>query len=123
MVWHDVHMPDEHAFTLGQVDQRPDSVVGPFLSGSAERRIEELAENDFNLSIERYVLAPEMRRMRELAASATTVVLEDIAELHRPQAIPGTKGMNGGPQIELTEVGVTDIDEAGVVGSRVSRCR
>jgi type I restriction enzyme M protein len=79
--------------------------------------VEELAENDFNLSVERYVLAPEMRRMRELAASATTVALEDIAELYRPQAIAGIKAMAAGAQIEVTEVGVADIDEAGVVRS------
>jgi type I restriction enzyme M protein len=77
--------------------------------------VEDLAANDFNLSVERYVLQPEVRRMRELAADATAVQLDDIAELYRPQAIASRKGMAAGPQLALAEVGVADIDEAGIV--------
>ena len=79
--------------------------------------VDDLAANDFNLSVERYVLEPEARRMRELTASANTVSLEDIAELYRPQTIPGAKRAGGASEMELVEVGVADIDEAGLVRS------
>lgn len=78
--------------------------------------IDELAANDFNLSVERYVLDPEARRMRELTASAITVSLEDIAEFYRPQAIPSANRAAATSEIGLVaEVGVADIDEAGLV--------
>lgn len=81
--------------------------------------VDDLAANDFNLSVERYVLEPEARRMRELTARAVTVSLEDIAEFYRPQAIPGAKGAATASETGLVEVGVADIDEAGLVRSPV----
>jgi len=43
--------------------------------------VDELAANDFNLSVERYVLAPDVRRLRELAENTPTVALEDRQSL------------------------------------------
>jgi type I restriction enzyme M protein len=77
--------------------------------------VADLAKNDFNLSVERYVLEPDVRRMRALSANATKVQLDDIVELYRPQAIPSGKVTDAGSQLALAEVGVADIDEAGVV--------
>jgi type I restriction enzyme M protein len=77
--------------------------------------IDDLVANDFNLSVDRYVLEPEARRMRTLAAAATTAQLDDIVELYRPQAIPSNKGPASLHQLTLIEVGVADIDESGLV--------
>jgi type I restriction enzyme M protein len=82
---------------------------------SASVPVDDLAANDFNLSVERYVLDPEARNMRKLAASATTGPLDDIAELYHPQAIPGSREVTSKLQVALAEVGVADIDEAGLV--------
>jgi type I restriction enzyme M protein len=51
--------------------------------------------------------------MRELAAKATTVSLDDVAEFYRPQALP--KATGSGPKGEFFEVGAADIDEVGLV--------
>ena len=87
---------------------------------------DEIAGNDFNLSVERYVLDSEARRMRDLLAQAEAVPLEDVAEISRPQALlvgrdrAGREGRqtsdiaDGGAGV-LLEVGVGDIDDAGVV--------
>jgi type I restriction enzyme M protein len=79
--------------------------------------IDELAANDFNLSVERYVLDPEARRLRELTAEQSTVPLSEVAELYRPQAIPASKNAGDAQHLTVSEVGVADIDEAGVVRS------
>lgn len=76
--------------------------------------LDELVANDFNLSVERYVLGPEALRMRELAAATTTVPLDDIVEFYRPQAIPSPKDTTI-PLDTAAEVGISDIDEAGLV--------
>jgi type I restriction enzyme M protein len=76
--------------------------------------LEEVAANDFNLSVERYVLEPAARRVRDMASHAETALLEDIAELSRPQALPKPKD-NGGTKISFFEVGAADIDETGIV--------
>ena len=76
----------------------------------------ELGANDFNLSVERYVLSPEALRMRELTAATMTVPLDDIVEFYRPQAVPSPKE-TAVPLDTAAEVGVSDIDEAGLVRS------
>ena len=76
--------------------------------------ISEIEANDFVLLPERYVLSPEMRRVRELTSSSKTVVLDDIVELYRPQALRGPKD-TGLAHDTLFEVGVADIDEVGLV--------
>lgn len=80
---------------------------------SALVSFDEIAANDFNLSVERYVLEPAALRMRDLAAKATRVSLDDLAELYRPQALP--KGTGSGSKQGLFEVGAADIDEVGLV--------
>ena len=87
---------------------------------------DEIAGNDFNLSVERYVLDSEARRMRDLLANAEAVPLEDVAEISRPQALlvgrdrAGREGRQTSDIADssagvLLEVGVGDIDDAGVV--------
>jgi type I restriction enzyme M protein len=80
---------------------------------SALVSLEEIAANDFNLSVERYVLEPAALRMRDLAAKATTVSLDDVAEFYRPQALPKAVGQVSTG--EFFEVGAADIDEVGIV--------
>jgi type I restriction enzyme M protein len=77
--------------------------------------VDELMANDFNLLVERYVVEPELRRLRKMADSAPAVALDDIAELYRPQAITPPKGAALAPMQDVAEVGVADIDEAGLV--------
>ena len=76
--------------------------------------VSDLTANDFNLSVERYVLPPEALRLRELTSTATTAWLDDLVELYRPQAIPAPKGESTSRD-DIVEVSVADIDEAGVV--------
>ncbi len=87
---------------------------------------DEIAGHDFNLAVERYVLDSEARRMRDLLANAEAVPLEDVAEISRPQALLVGRDRAGreGRQLSdiadssagvLLEVGVGDIDDAGVV--------
>jgi type I restriction enzyme M protein len=80
---------------------------------SALVSFDEIAASDFNLSVERYVLEPAALRMRDLAAKATTVSLDDVAELYRPQALPKTPEESLGKG--FFEVGAADIDEVGLV--------
>ena len=77
--------------------------------------VSDLATNDFNLSVERYVLPPEALRMRELTSAAAAAPLDDLVELYRPQAIPGSKNDAAAVRGDIVEVGVADIDEAGVI--------
>jgi type I restriction enzyme M protein len=77
--------------------------------------IDDLAANNFDLSVGRYVLDPLAQRVRKVAADETLVSLEDLVELYRPQAIPSAKGTASAPELTLAEVGVADIDEAGLV--------
>jgi type I restriction enzyme M protein len=51
--------------------------------------------------------------MRDLAATATTVSLDDVAELYRPQALP--KVIGAASKQGFFEVGAADIDEVGLV--------
>ena len=84
-----------------------------------------IAGQDFNLTVDRYVLDPEVRRMRDMLAHAAAVPLDDVAELYRPQALPaggrGRRGAHAGQAPEdgedgtFLDVGVADIDEAGLV--------
>ncbi|WP_338929208.1 N-6 DNA methylase (plasmid) [Roseomonas mucosa] len=76
--------------------------------------IDELAANDFNLSPDRYVVAPEVLRLRQLAEDAETVALGDLVEIYRPQALAGSKAAAEG-DIVAFEIGVSDIDEVGLV--------
>lgn len=88
-------------------------------SHSAEVGFNELLKNDFNLSVERYVLSDDARRLQDLAASAQTVMLDDLVEFQRPQAIPAPKAST----VTATgfEISVSDIDEAGLVRSPSKR--
>jgi type I restriction enzyme M protein len=79
--------------------------------------VDDLEANDFNLTVERYVLDPEARRLREVTATQSTIALSEVAELYRPQAISSAKGEAGPEHLKVAEVGVADIDETGLVRS------
>jgi type I restriction enzyme M protein len=75
---------------------------------------EELAANDFNLLVDRYVINPELRRQRHLLARQRTVPLDDLADLHRPQAFKPTPHSRRPPLAEtitMREVGTSDIHD------------
>lgn len=71
----------------------------------------EVAENNFVLMPERY-LSVEAKRIHELTSSSEIVLLEEVVEFFRPQALP--KNAVGETE-DFTEVGATDIDEVGLV--------
>jgi type I restriction enzyme M protein len=75
--------------------------------------LDDIVANDFNLSVERYVLEPAALRLRDLTAKATAVSLDDVAEFFRPQALPKATGPTS--KGEFFEVGAADIDEVGIV--------
>ena len=68
----------------------------------------QVAENGFNLSVDRYVLDKAAERNRELLDSQETVALADIADIRRPQAFPRELGTGKG--IEVREAMLADID-------------
>lgn len=87
---------------------------------------DEIAGHDFNLAVERYVLDPETRRARDLLTQYEAVSLEDVADITRPQALLVSRERGGrdgrvatAPLDDtsnvLLEVGVGDIDDAGIV--------
>jgi len=88
---------------------------------SSRVSLEEIAQQDFNITVERYVLDPEARRAQDILLEA--VPLDELAGLYRPQALSTGRGRDqpgsDSAQLEafprLLEVGVTDIDEAGIV--------
>lgn len=77
--------------------------------------LEEIAKNDFNLSVERYVLDSEAKRAREFTTKLPSVSLDELVELIRAQAIPSPKPGTRKLDLDIREVGVADIDEAGIV--------
>lgn len=97
------------AMLSNMLRQRLDDDFSAFVS------LDELAANSFNLSPDRYVIAPEVQRLRELAEMAETVPLEDAVDIYRPQALPGKKGERSDSDILLSEIGAADIDEAGLI--------
>ena len=75
----------------------------------------ELREDGFNLGIDRHVLAPDARTARDIVAHGRTVPLADLVEIHRPQGLPAATGGGGEEGDVFLEVGVADLDEAGLV--------
>ena len=108
-----------HLAAAGAVRKREEGPISTLVS------LQDIAAQDFNLAVDRYVLDPQARHARDVLAAAETR-LEDVAELHRPQSLPtGAAGraqasddagpFSTGTGERLLEVGVADIDEAGVV--------
>ncbi len=73
--------------------------------------VSEVADNNFVLTPERY-LSVEAKRIHELTSSFETVLLEEVVDFFRPQALP--KDAVGATE-NFIEVGAADIDEVGVV--------
>ncbi len=76
--------------------------------------IEQIAEQDFNLAVDRYVLSTEDKFVRQLLEVNSTIELEAIAEIYRPQVIP-----DGGkePFHRFQEVTSNDIQASGIISS------
>jgi type I restriction enzyme M protein len=53
---------------------------------SALASYEDIANQDFNISVDRYVVDPTLRRQQQLLAEQQTIPLGDLVELYRPQA-------------------------------------
>jgi type I restriction enzyme M protein len=122
-----VLMVDRHADVTGRkgLDQRQVDEIGHRLANlypvawARHVPIEEIAGNSFNLAADRYVLPPDAERTQSVLHSSATVVLEEIAEIYRPQALAG--GADGlaardTPELPVWEVAVSDLDEVGAVG-------
>jgi hypothetical protein len=111
---------DWHLVAAEAVRERETGDVSTLVS------VDELEAQDLNLAVDRYVLGSEARRVRDLLAQAETR-LDDLAELYRPQALlASTAGRNRRAEYaedppeyvdgeRIVEVGVADIDEAGLV--------
>ena len=82
-------------------------------SHSSIATIDELADNDFNLSVDRYVLSDEDQFIRRTLQVHQPIELEAMADLHRPQAV-GTN--DKGPFRSFKEVGIGDIQNSGMIG-------
>lgn len=76
--------------------------------------IAQIAEQDFNLAVDRYVLSQEDKFVRQLLEVNKTIELEAIAEIHRPQVVP-----DGGkePFQTFKEVALTDIQANGLIST------
>lgn len=76
--------------------------------------IAQIAEQDFNLGVDRYVLSTEDKFVRQLLEVNSTIELEAIAEIYRPQVIP-----DGGkePFHTFQEVTSNDIQSSGIISS------
>jgi type I restriction enzyme M protein len=80
-------------------------------------KLEELADNDFNLLVDRYVVDPEIRRQRQFLEKQRTFSLDDLAELHRPQVFkPTPEDLRPpvGQIITMREVSTSDIRDGSV---------
>jgi type I restriction enzyme M protein len=80
-------------------------------------KVDELAANDFNLAVDRYVIDAEIRRQRQLLDRQNTVPLGDLADLYRPQPFKPTPEHRRPPTgqiITMREVATGDIHD-GVV--------
>lgn len=76
--------------------------------------VDELAANDFNLAVDRYVIDPEIRRQRQLLNRQNTIPLGDLADLHRPQPFkptPENRRPPVGQIISMREVATGDIHD------------
>jgi type I restriction enzyme M protein len=78
--------------------------------------IAQIAEQDFNLAVDRYVLSQEDEFVRQLLEvnKTKTIELEAIAEIYRPQVVP-----DGGkePFHTFKEVALTDIQANGLIST------
>jgi type I restriction enzyme M protein len=77
-------------------------------------KFDELAANDFNLAVDRYVIDPEIRRQRQLLDRQNTIPLGDLAVLHRPQPFkptPEHRRPPSGQIITMREVATGDIHD------------
>jgi len=67
-----------------------------------------LLKNEFNLLVERYVLAPETRNVHVVLGRTQTALLNDLVEIFRPQALP----VSPDASVAFREVAASDIDSA-----------
>lgn len=86
--------------------------------GAVLATYDEIADNDFNLSVDRYVRSDDERRAAAVLAIAETVLLGDIAEVIRPQSNPG----DGVPPVHnFAEVALQDVRPDGNISTPVKR--
>jgi type I restriction enzyme M protein len=71
----------------------------------------EIAAQDFNISADRYVLHPELRRQRELLEEQGTIPLGDLVELYRAQARPKRPTTSENGHTTVREVATGDVQD------------
>ena len=79
---------------------------------SAIASYEQIAQNDFNISADRYVRTAEEQQIASLLEETKTLELADIAEIIRPQAVAGEEGEVARP---FAEIGLQDIQPDGTI--------
>jgi type I restriction enzyme M protein len=78
---------------------------------SKQCSIEEIAENDFNLSPSRYVLSDEEKGLIDFLKSYETAKLEDLVEIIRPQALKHDENSD----ITFTEYNLASMNTIGEI--------
>ncbi len=73
---------------------------------------EDIAANNFNISVDRYIISDDERKVAHMLSSAQAVELGDIAEVIRPQSIPSDATDEG---VSFAEVGLQDIQPDGSI--------
>lgn len=73
---------------------------------------EEIATNDFNISVDRYVLSDQQQEIEKLLENHETVELGDVAEIIRPQSHPQQGAASSSTWVE---VGLKDIQRDGTI--------
>jgi type I restriction-modification system DNA methylase subunit len=79
---------------------------------SAVATYEDIASNDFNISVDRYVRTEDEQRIAHLLDKANTVELIDIAEIVRPQSFPPAETEH---THTFAEVGLQDVKPDGSI--------
>ena len=80
---------------------------------AAVRTCDEIAEQEFNISVDRYIHSEEKQRIASALDEEKTVELKDLAEVIRPQAVPGKAGGEG--TRAFFEVSLQDVQPDGSI--------
>ena len=100
---------------------RLDDVVEQLVEVIRRRRItsisaiasyKEIANQEFNISVDRYVRSEEEQRVERVLEAVKTVEINDIAEIIRPQSFPSEQAE---PGPTFAEVGLQDIQPDGSI--------
>lgn len=74
-------------------------------------RADEIAANDYQLQVSRYLIPPEQKRIRAILEQAEKFALSDILQILRPPVVKSSDSAN----IVLRELGTADIPSYGLI--------